>query len=118
MCVCVCVCVCVCMYIIFWRGFCYRVRALARQTEGDREIESEKSPPRGDGHAAIPSSPFSSRDLGHAHTCAQREFKPPGLGLEPCSTRWEPCDVTIMPSAGSSILQFLLNISLSMHQID
>ena len=37
-----------------FRGFCYRARALARQTEREIETESEKSPPRGDGHAAIP----------------------------------------------------------------
>ena len=58
----------------FWRDFHCRARALARQTERDIETESEKSPPWGDGHAAIPSPPFSSRDLGHARTRARREF--------------------------------------------
>ena len=47
----------------------------------DREAESEKSLPRGDGHAAIPSPPFSFQDLGHTCTRAWCEFKPPGLGL-------------------------------------
>ena len=46
----------------------------APQKDRDRETESKKSPPRGDGHAAIPSPPFSSRDLGHARTPARREF--------------------------------------------
>ena len=66
--------------MVFWiffflRGFCYRTHALVRQTERDTETESEKSPPRGDGHAVIPSLPFSSRDLGHACTHARREFQ-------------------------------------------
>ena len=59
--------------------------------ERDRETESEKSPPRGDGHAAIPSPPFSSRDLGHARTCAQREFlsRPAGrIGQRTRATGW------------------------------
>ena len=55
------------------------------ERQRDRETESEKSPSRGDGHVAIP-SPFSSRDLGHARTHTQREFKPPGPGLELWST--------------------------------
>ena len=50
-----------------------RVRSPDRQ-ERDRETESEKSPPRGDGHAAITSPPFSSQDLGHTRTRARREF--------------------------------------------
>ena len=66
----------------FCRGFRYRVRVLTRQTERDIETESEKSPPRKDGHATILFPPFSSRDLGHACTRAQREFKPQGPGLE------------------------------------
>ena len=41
-----------------------------------------KSPPRGDGHTAIPSLSFSSQDLGHAHTCVWCEFKPLGPGIE------------------------------------
>ena len=61
----------------------HRARVLARQTERDRETESEKSPPRGDGHASIPSPPFSSQDLGHTRTRAPCEFKPPGPGREP-----------------------------------
>ena len=54
----------------FLRDFHYKVYALTRQTERDIETESEKSPPRGDGHPAIHSPPFSSRDLGHARTRA------------------------------------------------
>ena len=69
---------------------------LARETE----TESEKSPPRGDGHAAIPSPPFSSQDLGHARTCTQHEFKPPGPGLKPQSTTWESSDIAITLTAG------------------
>ena len=60
-------------FFFLLRGFCYRARALARQPERDIETESEKSPPRGDDHATIP-SPLFSRDLGHAHTCAWCEF--------------------------------------------
>ena len=48
---------------------------LARKTERGREIESEKSLPREDGHTTIPSPPFSSLDLGHAHTHAWGEFQ-------------------------------------------
>ena len=52
------------------------VFAIGRVRSPDRDIETEskKSPPRGDGHAAIPSSPFSSRGLGHARTRARCEF--------------------------------------------
>ena len=88
---------------ILFFSFCYRARALARQTERDREIESRKSPPSGDGHAAIPSPPFSSRDLGHVRTCARREFKPPGPGLEPRSTTWESSDIAITLTAGPRV---------------
>ena len=77
------------------RGFCYRMCTLARK----RETEKEESPPRGDGHAAI-RSPFSSWDLGHTRTCTQREFKPPGPGLEPQSTTWESSDIAITLTAG------------------
>ena len=62
------------MFLLFFRDLYYRVCVLARQTERDIETESEKSPPRGDGHAAIPSPPFSSWDLGHARIRAQREL--------------------------------------------
>ena len=55
-----------------------------------------------DDHATIPSPPLSSRDLRHAHTRAQHEFKLPGLRLEPQSTTWESSDVAIAPSAGLS----------------
>ena len=80
---------------------------LARQTE--TETESEKShPPMGDGHAAIPSPPFSSLDLGHARTCTQLEFKPLGPGLEPWSTTWESSDIAIMPTAGSHLFLFFI----------
>ena len=75
----------------------------------DRETESEKSPPTGDGHTMIPSPPFSSQDLGHARTHAQCEFKPLGPGLEPRSTTWEYSDIDIMPTAGPSLC--FLNIS-------
>ena len=89
----------ICIYSIFFlRGFCYRVHALTRKR--DRETESKKSPSREDGHAAIPSPPFSSRDLGHACTCARHEFKPPGPGLEPRSTTWEFSDIAIKLTAG------------------
>ena len=81
------------------------MRVLARETERDREIESEKSPPRGDGHAAIPSPPFSSRDLGHARTRAQHEFKPPGPGLDLWSTTWESSDIAITLTAGPKHIQ-------------
>ena len=82
------------------RVFCYRVCALTRKTE------SEKSPRRGDGHAAIPSPSFSSWDLGHARTHAQHEFKPPGLGLEPWLTTWESSDIAITLTAGPSVFIF------------
>ena len=81
-------------FFFFLSSFCYRAHALARKTERDREIESEKSPPRGDGHAAIPSPPFSSRD--HVCTRAQCEFKPPGPGLELRLTSWEFSNIAIM----------------------
>ena len=50
------------------------VSSLERHSKAEKQ--SEKSPPRRDGHATIPSPPFSSRDLGHACTCAWCEFKP------------------------------------------
>ena len=84
----------------FLRDFHYTACALARQTERDIQTESEESPPRGDGHAAIPSPPLSSRDLGHACTRARREFKPPGPGRKPWSTTWESSDIAIMLTAG------------------
>ena len=89
--------------LFFGEVFCYRVHVFARKTERDRETESEKSLPRGDGHAAIPTPPFSSQDLGHACTRTQREFKPPGPGFEPWSTTWESSGVAIMLSAGPII---------------
>ena len=92
--------------IIFFERFCYRACALARQTERDRETESNKSLLRGDGHATIPSPPFSSWDLGHACTSTQHEFKPPGLGLEPWSTMWESSDITITLTADHCFLFF------------
>ena len=73
---------------------------LARKTERNRETESEKSPPRGDGHTAIPSLPFSSQYLEHACTHAWREFKPLGPGLELWSTTWESSDIAITSTAG------------------
>ena len=54
-----------------------RVCLPERQRQGDRKQEITP-PPREDGHATIPSPPFSSRDLGYAGMHAQREFKPPG----------------------------------------
>ena len=92
--------------LFFGEVFCYRVRALARKPERDREIESEKSLPRGNSHAAVPSPPFSSRDLGHARTCAWREFKPTGPGLEPRSTTWESSDIAVMLTAGPYFYYF------------
>ena len=68
--------------------------------ERQRETESEESLPTGDGHAAIPSPPFSSQDLGHARTRARCEFKPPSLGFESWSTTWESSDIAIRPTAG------------------
>ena len=76
----------------------------------DRETESEKSPPRGDGHATIPSPPFSSHDLGHARTCAWCEFKPPSLGLELWLTTWEPSDIAIMLTTGPPKVYFLKDL--------
>ena len=65
----------------------------------DRQRDSKKSPPRGDGHAAIPSPPFSSWDLGYARTRTRSEFKPLGPGLEPWLTTWESSNIVIMPTA-------------------
>ena len=73
--------------------------ACARQKEAERQ-KARNHPPGGDGHAAIPSPPFSSRDLGHALTCTRREFKPPGPGCEPRSTTWESSDIAITLTAG------------------
>ena len=68
-------------------------------------------PPRGDGHAAIP-SPFSSQDLGHARTCALHEFKPPGPGLKLRSTTWEFSDIAFMLTTGphSSTFDSMLEV--------
>ena len=85
--------------VIFWRGFCYRACVLTSK----RETESEKSPPTGDGHAAIPSPPFSSQGLGHARTRARHEFKPPGLGLGLRLTTWESSDIAITLTAGPKL---------------
>ena len=93
-------CILLSLFFTFWEACRYRAGALARQTEKDRETGSEKSPPRGDGHVTIPSPPFSSRDLGHACTCAWCEFKPPGPGLEPRLATWEFSDIAIMLTAG------------------
>ena len=49
-----------------------------RQRQRDRKREITR---QGDGHAAIPSL-LSSQDLGHARTCAWREFNPLGPGLK------------------------------------
>ena len=73
-----------------------------RHTHRERERQKARNhPPGGDGHAAIPSPPFSSRDLGHAHTRARREFNPPGPGLELWSTTWESSDIAIILTASS-----------------
>jgi len=96
-------------FLFFLRGFCYRVCLLTRKKERDWETESEKSSPGGDGHATIPSPPFSSWDLGHACTCTLCEFKSLGLGLEPWSTPWEFSDIAVMPSADP--LFFILCLS-------
>ncbi|ELW58475.1 Brain-specific angiogenesis inhibitor 1-associated protein 2-like protein 2 [Tupaia chinensis] len=58
----------------------------AHLTERDKETENEKSPLRGDGHATIPSPPFSSRDLGHARTHTRRALlwvEQAGISVEP-----------------------------------
>ena len=98
--------------LFFQRGFFYRARALTRNTKRDREIESKKSTPRGGGHAAIPSPPFSSRHLGYACTCTRCELKPPGLGLELLSATWEFSDITITLTAGLNLIYFLERILL------
>ena len=92
--------------------FCYRACALTRKTERDRETESEKSPPTGDGHATIPSPPFSSQELGHARTYTQREFKPPGPGRELRSTTWESSDIAVTPTAGPQMSYVLTTGSI------
>ncbi|ELV12918.1 Serine/arginine-rich splicing factor 2 [Tupaia chinensis] len=50
-------------------GFRYQSRSRSRPRSGS---QSRSRSSRGDGHAAIPSPPFSSRDLGHARTRARR----------------------------------------------
>ena len=70
-----------------------------RERERDGETESKKSLPTEDGHAAIPSPSFFSRNLGHARTYTRCEFKPPGPGLEPRSTSWESGNIAIMLTA-------------------
>ena len=67
-----------------------RMHSPERERQRDRKLEII---PRGDGHAVIPSSPFSFWDLGHTH--ARHEFKPPGLGLEPQLTTWESNNIAI-----------------------
>ena len=62
---------------------CTHQKDRERQRERKREIT-----PWGDGHATIPSPPFSSQDLGHTGTCAWHEFQSLGLGLELQSTTW------------------------------
>lgn len=44
---------------------------------------SEKAPPWGDGHTAVPFS-FFSGDFGHTRPSTQRDFQAAGLGLQPC----------------------------------
>ena len=84
----------------FFLGEVFAIRAHALARKRQREIESEKSPPREDGHTAIPSPPFSCQDLGHARTHAQREFKPPVPGREPWLTTCESSDIAIMLTVG------------------
>ena len=79
----------------------------------DRETESKKSPPRGYGHTPIPSPPFSSQDLGHTRTHAQREFKPPSPGIELRLTTWESSDIAVTlfavftPGSFSDVLSYV-----------
>ena len=77
-----------------------------RSPDRQRETESKKSPPRGDGHAAVPSPPVSSRDLRHVSTHARREFKPPGLGLKPQSSTWKSSDIAITLTTGPRSFTF------------
>ena len=84
-----------------------------RQTDRERRRDRKREiTPRGDGHAAIPSPPFSSRDLGHAHTRTCMSFKSPGLECEPWSTTWESSDIVITLTAGPTILL----LSIALHQ--
>ena len=86
----------------FWwgGGLCYM-----RQKDRERQ-KARNCPPRGDGHATIPSPPFSPWDLGHAHTCFQREFKPQGPGLKPPLTTRESSYTAITPTAGPYLFIF------------
>ena len=79
---------------------CHRAHTYTSRGETERDRESEKSPPRVDGHATIPSPPFSSEDLGHARTRTWREFELPGPGLKPWSATWESSDTAITLTAG------------------
>ena len=91
------------IYFFFFERFSAIGCVRSPDRQRDIETESEKSSPRGHGHAAIPSPPFSSRDLGHARTRARSEFfKPLGSGREPWSTMWESCDIAITLTAGPS----------------
>ena len=55
--------------LFFFRGFCYMMHVLARQTERDREIKARNQPPR---WVATPQSLLLHSPLGilgtHAHT--------------------------------------------------
>ena len=74
---------------------------LSEKTERERQRDRKQEiTPRGDGHTAIPSPPFSSQDLGNACTCAWHEFKPSGPGLELWSTTWEFSDRAMTLTAG------------------
>ena len=78
----------------------------SRQTEKDRETESEKSP---SGGMATPQSLLLQSPLGilstHAHAPSV-SFKPPGPGRGLQSTTWESSDIAFMLTAGPIILIF------------
>ena len=87
----------------FWRGFRYRARALARQTERDTETERRNHHPEG---MVTPQSLLLHSSLGflgtHAHAPGV-SFKPSGPGRKPWLTTWESSDIAIMVTAGPTM---------------
>ena len=90
-------------FFIFGEFFAIgRMRSPDRQRETERQKARNQSP----GVMATPQSLLLHsplRILGthtHTHTRAQREFKPPGPGLELQSTTWQSSDIAIIPTAG------------------
>ena len=83
------------------RVLCYRACALTRQTERDRETESEKSPPGGmvTPQSLLLHSPLEILGM-HAHAPGV-SFKPLGPGREPWSAMWESSNIAITLTAGS-----------------